>query len=808
MAGAKVVGIHGVNAPTGAKSKPVPSSVVKARDLSKDKIRAALINLFNNADDALFEKAEAAESNSAQALYFEAMRELRLQKKSIVVAVLSSVFRSFNTLPSLKDEYAHEQPAEQQETDLDDLSLIRDEELEYKVALEGMVQRVRSECGNELKFLNARFAHLMSLEALKDEDVPLSPESLCTAFVDGCNDLEIDIRPKLTIFKLFERYVLSEMNEVYQDLNKLLISDGVLPDLRGEKRVVRQQARTPSGNAGAGADSAPASESSSLESLEEVGGPASGVSLDTLRQLLHPQGAPMAGPARSSNDASVVRIPQSDLVNALSLFQGRAVDQLSSYEMPNHVIDFKQLLESRVGQVNETKNYSELDADMINLVSMLFEFILEDGQLQPDMKALISRLQIPLLKVALLDKTFFNKGGHPARKLLNEIASAAIGWNPPVSGKKDRFKEKLESLIDQVLQDFKDDVSIFDELLTDFRDFIEAEHRRGLLVEQRTRDSEKGRAATEQARKVAQGVINEALEKSPVPDMAVELLKTGWSQVLVLKFLKNGQDSKEWAAAAKLVDDLVWSLCPDPDEPEARSKLLKLIPRLVKQIREGFEEVSFDSLKAKGFLKKLEDQHVLSLQALQQQINLHDVAERPSKEAQKSRASESESVEDQDEAVSDLIRSTLELEDDFKQLHDACNQANRESQETEASAQESETRTAEMPKKQESIVLVEEAEASSPNEIDESSPFVQQVDRFVVGCWYEFTHNGKTERCKLAAVIKATDKYIFVNRSGIKVAEKKRLDLAKELKEGTLQALNDGLLFDRALESIITNLRS
>ena len=108
----------------------------------------------------------------------------------------------------------------------------------------------------------------------------------------------------------------------------------------------------------------------------------------------------------------------------------------------------------------------------------------------------------------------------------------------------------------------------------------------------------------------------------------------------------------------------------------------------------------------------------------------------------------------------------------------------------------------------EEIVLVSlEPEAGTPTELDENDPFVQQVDKFSVGCWFEFSGEERNERCKLAAVIRATGKYIFVNRSGIKVAEKTRMGLAVELRRGSLQILNDGLLFDRALESIITNLR-
>jgi hypothetical protein len=59
----------------------------------------------------------------------------------------------------------------------------------------------------------------------------------------------------------------------------------------------------------------------------------------------------------------------------------------------------------------------------------------------------------------------------------------------------------------------------------------------------------------------------------------------------------------------------------------------------------------------------------------------------------------------------------------------------------------------------------------------------------------------------LAAKINAIDKFIFVNREGVKVVEKTTVGLAKELKEGSVRIISDGLLFSRALESVIGNLR-
>jgi hypothetical protein len=62
-------------------------------------------------------------------------------------------------------------------------------------------------------------------------------------------------------------------------------------------------------------------------------------------------------------------------------------------------------------------------------------------------------------------------------------------------------------------------------------------------------------------------------------------------------------------------------------------------------------------------------------------------------------------------------------------------------------------------------------------------------------------------RYRLAAVIKGIGKYIFVNRSGIKVAEFNHQELAQALSEKLVLLIDDDRMLDRALESVIHNLR-
>ena len=82
------------------------------------------------------------------------------------------------------------------------------------------------------------------------------------------------------------------------------------------------------------------------------------------------------------------------------------------------------------------------------------------------------------------------------------------------------------------------------------------------------------------------------------------------------------------------------------------------------------------------------------------------------------------------------------------------------------------------------------------------------VDQLRLGAWVEFQEEDEnTVRCKLAAIVQPGAKYIFVNRTGMKVLERTRMGLALEFHRGAVRTLDDTLLFDRALESVIGNLQ-
>lgn len=742
----KVAPEHSPNSPVGK----LPVALIPVRDKAAQQLKQALQALFDNADDTLFEMADRATSNAEQNTFFEAMRDLRLKRKNIERGFLHKLFESFASLTQYEIGKAPQLDA----MSFDSLSLVQNDELEERVAVDSMVAKVMSRDALALGHLTTRLNSLVPRK-LDDKSNPLGPEALCHAFIESCSDLGVDIKVKLIILKLFEKYVLSGLGELYDEANQALISAGVLPEL---KSLPQARRRAPNQPAASRAAQAAAGE-----------GHAEGGEVQEVFQVLQDLLAQVRGVAvpRRELPADALPITSRDLTRLLSHLQQRMpVEAMSE-------LDVRDQLEALLGRVSaksgKVRVVGEVDEDVINLVSMLFEFILDDRNLPDSLKALIGRLQIPMLKVAVLDKTFFGRGSHPARRLLNEIASAALGWADQGDVQRDSLYQKIEQIVQRLLNDFVDDPAIFSELLADFLAFIGDERRRSELLEQRTRDAEEGSAKAELARRQVEQALNERLLGKTLPEVVVRLLKEAWSKVLMLTCLKHGVESAEWQAALATMDDLIWSVEPH-DEPEARQRLLELVPGLLKSLREGLASAAFDPFSTGEFFSQLEALHVQGLQRFK----------RPLPEAES--AAEGVAVEPQDRPLLDL-----------------------------AAVDEEAPAEPPMVAVLEEIVLAapEETRTLEPEEIlPEDDESLQQVDNLRVGSWVEFQEDEEHKlRCKLAAVIKATGKYVFVNRTGMKVLEKTRMGLAVEFRRGTIRLLDDALLFDRALESVIGNLR-
>ena len=774
MTDANVVHLNKV-APQQPPISPVgrlPVALIQVRDKAAQQLKKALQGLFDSADDSLFEMADRATSNVEQNAFFEAMRDLRLKRKTIERGFLQKIFESFANL----NQYEIGKAPQLDAVSFDGLSLVQDDALEESVAIDAMVSKVINRDGVALGHLTTRLNALVS-KKIDEKNNPLGPRALCEGFLDACRDLGVEIKVKLIIFKLFEKSVLGDLDQLYAEVNQLLIVAGVLPEMKSAppRRNTERSAAARSARGDGAALAAEGTASFGEEGIQEVFG---------ALQLLLAEVRGSGLPAREL-PAGAVPISSNDLLRLLSHMQQRLPDQSVA---ATDEFDLRNQLESLLGRASaksgKARVVGEVDEDVINLVSMLFEFILDDRTLPDSLKALIARLQIPMLKVAVLDKTFFSRGSHPARRLLNEIASAALGWVDQDDVQRDTLYQRIDQVVQRLLNDFVDDPAIFAELLAEYMAFTGDERRRSDLLEQRTRDAEEGRAKSELARQQVEQALNQRLLGKTLPETVVRLLQEAWSKVLMLTCLKHGVESAQWQAVLVTMDELVWSVEPHED-PQARLRLLELVPGLLRSLREGLDSAGIDPFVTSEFFARLEALHV---QAFQRFKRAMPVVVDNSEAAAPTLAEEAAQVLPADEVATVLPLLELPVSVEAQQAEEP-----------------------EMVEVIEEIILLapgERREQESEVNLADDDEALLQVDGLRVGSWVEFQEDEENKlRCKLAAVIKPSGKFIFVNRTGMKVLEKTRMGLAVEFRRGAIRLLDDALLFDRALESVIGNLR-
>jgi hypothetical protein len=704
--------------------------VLQVHDKAAQQLKQALQALFDNADDTLFEMADRARNNVEQNTFFEAMRDLRLKRKSIERVFLEKLFEAFASLArhdmtqaSLARSVAYD-PSLQTPCD----------ELEKNVALEAMVAKALCRDGVALEQLTARLGVLLG-RRLDEPHNPMGPAMLCEYFLEAGRDLGVEIKVKLIILKLFEKYVLSAGEQLYAQANQLLIATGVLPELKAAPS--RRTSDRVVVSAGAGQTDpgkiTPAGTQVDA-SVQDV--------FAALQALL----CHVRGRVAPTFEASARTQPVStrDLLRLLSHLQQYVPGPSAQddFDLRNQL---EQMLTRGSVKSGKSRVVGVADEDVINLIAMLFEFILDDRNLPDSLKALIARLQIPMLKVAVLDKSFFSRAHHPARRLLNEIATAALGWGGCDDHQRDSLYLRIEQVVQRLLNDFGDDPAIFSELLADFLAFTGNERRRSELLEQRTRDAEEGRAKTCLARQRVEHALNQRLLGKVLPHVVVAFLQEAWSQVLLLTCLKHSEHSVEWQTGLQTMDDLIWSVQRHEDAA-AGLHLLALVPGLLKALREGLSSAAFDPFATSEFFSQLEVLHLQVFAALEQNHGVEGDQDLPAMV----------------EVAGKIVLRTAD----------------------------------EGPHEMASVHLAE----------DDAG--LLQVDQLGLGCWVEFQEDDEhTLRCKLTAIIQPSGKYIFVNRTGMKVLERTRTALALEFRRVTVRKLDDTLLFDRALESVLGNLR-
>ncbi|MCO6411346.1 MAG: DUF1631 domain-containing protein [Thiogranum sp.] len=521
----------------------------EVRELCRQRLSRNLNHMMTKCDDALYGCAQMAESPVVHDLYMNAIHELKAVGGDVERLFTDRFVEQFNLgIPRHLQPYPVSDTGTEQYSA--DTACPKNEQASENLAICRMIDNARGQCAEVLLSLDRRIGFL-----IRDPDLelwwnPLSPESICEAFrtavTETVSRLEYGSEIRPVLLNLFNEHVLGDMNAVYRELNLLLIRMGVQPQLQ-------TSAQAPEINTG-------------LPGHQE--------SLSPGHATPHPESGAGFVAAQTTNETD------SGVAEAVESCERQDPDE--------------QPLTRQAGIPGDVT---------IDAVAMMFERILEDRNITDSMRALLGRLQIPFIKVAIRDPRFFSDRSHPARLLLDRLVESAPGGNEHLDH-DDPLYRRIDSIVQTILNDSDDDSSVFGTSLEAL------EHALGNreLQDQRPVKVSEGLERLEEARSSAMEQVEEQIHNGCQLDFISDFIATYWKDLLLLIHAREGKESDQWKQAVSTMDDLVWSVKPKSTSDD-QQRLMTLTPALYNSLREGMRRLSVPVTEQDAFLARLMHAH-------------------------------------------------------------------------------------------------------------------------------------------------------------------------------------------------------
>lgn len=388
----------------------------------------------------------------------------------------------------------------------------------------------------------------------------------------------------------------------------------------------------------------------------------------------------------------------------------------------------------------EVQRATEIDRGTVDALAEVFDYVFADKSIPLQLKFVIGRLQIPVLKAALIDRDFFLSGEHPARQLVDALAAAAVGWAPE-SGEADPLYQCIDGTVRRVLTEFEADLQLFRTLLADVQAFVQANQQQAEVRIKPAASEEQLKEAREAALVHADGVVYQCIHALPIdqplPPFMLPFLTTQWRDVLAHAWLEIDTEPAHWDQAVKTMDEVIWSTRPR-FQKEERARLMALLPKLVPRLGASLDTVGWTGEARDEFTRRLIDCHMKAIRT--------------------PKAGPAPVESGPDELETQVGRAAIQA-------------------------------------------LDQRLTPVSPKAPDAFDAMAQGLER---GMWFDFEHDAdQLRRYRLGWISPQRSRMLFTNRDGFEAFVRSQREVAAMLREGRLTIIDQQPIVARALDQIM-----
>jgi len=260
----------------------------------------------------------------------------------------------------------------------------------------------------------------------------------------------------------------------------------------------------------------------------------------------------------------------------------------------------------------EASGGAKLDQMVIDIVAALFDQVLADPNVPPQMGREISRLQLPVLRVALKDQSFFHSRKHPVRRLINRMASLSTSFDELDHGVGREFIAKVTALVTEIVEGDFDQVQLYEQKLTELEQFVEQQTVKEVEDNAAVAALLSGREADLRVQQRYMQKVQQELADLEIPEFVKTFLSQIWTQVQVMVVARHGPESDQVKRMKQAANTLVMSVQPK-GHPSLRAAFLKQLPQLMKDLNEGMEMIQWAAQAKQDFFSQLLPLHAEAL---------------------------------------------------------------------------------------------------------------------------------------------------------------------------------------------------
>lgn len=252
------------------------------------------------------------------------------------------------------------------------------------------------------------------------------------------------------------------------------------------------------------------------------------------------------------------------------------------------------------------------DGRVSALLTRLFAVIQSDITLPEPARAVLARLQVSAMRVALQDSSMLDSTEHPVWRLMNRIASAGQAYPAPGDRRRASLIAFCNAIAEEISLAQVGDSAPFRRALARVDAFL-AEQLQWQLREASAAVAGLQRAERRDALKhVLSQRLAEQMAPVPAPAPIRRFVTAAWAEVLAESMVRFGEQAEPTQAYLKVVDDLLWSLRP-PDHPLSRQRLVGLLPGLLQRLRGGMALIQMSAADQQAVLDTLMPIHAEAL---------------------------------------------------------------------------------------------------------------------------------------------------------------------------------------------------